>query len=241
VNTGNEFAIGGYAAGSNGIDAIIIGYYKDGNLIYVARTRNDVVPASRRNVFQRLRGLKTDELGAVAGRDAYSDVLQKLHNATREIAEAREQALRRNRLKDTCLRESYSDGKLSLFLHLEAGVKIEKKLPAYAPHSGTTVQFAVSVSHDDSISGRERVDAQEQYVLIGDVEIVKGPNKRIIRSLVRLDLRHHAFKEAREAGVYLNAMKGTFEVLPCFPNGKLAFVRELVRKTSADRAVPCEV
>jgi DNA ligase D-like protein (predicted ligase) len=61
VNLGQEFVIGGYTPGANGIDAIVIGYYKDGDLVYVARTRNGFVPASRRSVFQRLRGLKTDE------------------------------------------------------------------------------------------------------------------------------------------------------------------------------------
>lgn len=61
VNSGQEFVIGGYTAGSNGIDAIIVGYYKDGDLIYVARTRNGFVPASRRRLFQRLRPLTTEK------------------------------------------------------------------------------------------------------------------------------------------------------------------------------------
>jgi DNA ligase D-like protein (predicted ligase) len=61
VNLGQEFVIGGYTPGPNGIDAIIVGYYRGRDLIYVARTRNGFVPASRRSVYQRLRGLKTDE------------------------------------------------------------------------------------------------------------------------------------------------------------------------------------
>ncbi len=61
VNSGQEFVIGGYTPGPNGIDAIIVGYYKGGDLIYVARTRNGFVPASRRSVFQRLRGLKIED------------------------------------------------------------------------------------------------------------------------------------------------------------------------------------
>jgi DNA ligase D-like protein (predicted ligase) len=61
VNSGQEFVIGGYTPGPNGIDAIIVGYYRGDDLIYVARTRNGFVPASRRSVFQRLRGLKTEE------------------------------------------------------------------------------------------------------------------------------------------------------------------------------------
>lgn len=61
LNAGQEFVIGGYTPGTNGIDAIIVGFYRDGDLIYVARTRNGFVPASRRSVFQRLRDLRTDE------------------------------------------------------------------------------------------------------------------------------------------------------------------------------------
>jgi ATP-dependent DNA ligase len=61
LNHGQEFVIGGYTPGANGIDAIIIGYYREHDLIYVARTRNGFVPASRRSVFQRIRDLKTEE------------------------------------------------------------------------------------------------------------------------------------------------------------------------------------
>jgi ATP-dependent DNA ligase len=61
VNLGQEFVIGGYTPGAHGIDAIIIGYYRGRDLIYVARTRNGFVPASRRNVFELLRGLHIEE------------------------------------------------------------------------------------------------------------------------------------------------------------------------------------
>jgi bifunctional non-homologous end joining protein LigD len=61
VNAGQEFVIGGYTPGPHGIDAIIVGYYYGRDLKYVARTRNGFVPASRRSVFQRLHGLKTEQ------------------------------------------------------------------------------------------------------------------------------------------------------------------------------------
>ena len=61
VNQGQEFVIGGYTPGANGIDAIIVGYYRGRDLIYVARTRNGFVPASRRSVFQKIRGLEAEE------------------------------------------------------------------------------------------------------------------------------------------------------------------------------------
>jgi ATP-dependent DNA ligase len=47
-------------AGRN-FDAIIFGYYDgDGQLTYVARTRNGFTPASRDELFGRFRGLKIE-------------------------------------------------------------------------------------------------------------------------------------------------------------------------------------
>jgi len=51
VNLGQEFVTGGSTPGPHGLDAIIVGYYRDEKLVYVARTRNGFVPASRRRVF----------------------------------------------------------------------------------------------------------------------------------------------------------------------------------------------
>jgi ATP-dependent DNA ligase len=54
-----EFPVqsGAIRAGPHGIDAIIVGYQGDGGLTYVARIRNGFVPASRRQVFEKLRPL----------------------------------------------------------------------------------------------------------------------------------------------------------------------------------------
>src|SRR4029077_4676842 len=57
VNLGQEFVVGGFTPGPHGLDAIIIGYYRDVEFMYVARTRNGFVPASRRRVFDKLRPL----------------------------------------------------------------------------------------------------------------------------------------------------------------------------------------
>src|ERR1700730_18072861 len=59
VNRGQEFVIGGYFPGPHGFDSLIVGYYDGDNLVYVARTRNGVVPASRRQVFSKLKHLVT--------------------------------------------------------------------------------------------------------------------------------------------------------------------------------------
>jgi DNA ligase D-like protein (predicted ligase) len=59
VNRGQEFVIGGYFPGPHGIDSLIVGYYDGDTLMYVARTRNGFVPASRRQVFSKLKHLVT--------------------------------------------------------------------------------------------------------------------------------------------------------------------------------------
>jgi len=61
VNRGQELVIGGYIPGSHGLDSIIVGYYKGNDLLYVARVRNGFVPASRRQVFERLRSLEVPD------------------------------------------------------------------------------------------------------------------------------------------------------------------------------------
>jgi bifunctional non-homologous end joining protein LigD len=59
VNRGQEFVIGGYFPGPHGFDSLIVGYYDGERLMYVARTRNGFVPASRRQVFSKLKHLVT--------------------------------------------------------------------------------------------------------------------------------------------------------------------------------------
>jgi DNA ligase D-like protein (predicted ligase) len=59
VNRGQEFVIGGYFPGPHGFDSLIVGYYDGDKLLYVARTRNGFVPASRRQVFSKLKHLVT--------------------------------------------------------------------------------------------------------------------------------------------------------------------------------------
>ena len=54
VNRGQELVIGGYIPGPHGFDSLIVGYYQGKDLMYVARVRNGFVPASRRQVFDRI-------------------------------------------------------------------------------------------------------------------------------------------------------------------------------------------
>ena len=57
VNRGQELVIGGYIPGPHGFDSLIVGYYQGKDLVYVARVRNGFVPASRRQVFEKIRRL----------------------------------------------------------------------------------------------------------------------------------------------------------------------------------------
>jgi bifunctional non-homologous end joining protein LigD len=61
VNQGQEFVIGGYTRAPRAFDALIFGYYKDGKLLYVGRTRNGFTPASREQLFKRFSGLETSK------------------------------------------------------------------------------------------------------------------------------------------------------------------------------------
>src|ERR1700740_1084562 len=57
ANRGQELVIGGYIPGPHGCVSLMVGYYRGEDLIYVARVRSGFVPASRRDVFEKLRGL----------------------------------------------------------------------------------------------------------------------------------------------------------------------------------------
>ncbi len=57
LNAGQELVIGGYVPGAHGLDSIIVGYYKESELIHVARVRNGFVQATRRQVFAKLQPL----------------------------------------------------------------------------------------------------------------------------------------------------------------------------------------
>jgi ATP-dependent DNA ligase len=57
LNSGQELVIGGYIPGAHGVDSVIVGYYKESELVYVARVRNGFVQETRRQIFAKLRPL----------------------------------------------------------------------------------------------------------------------------------------------------------------------------------------
>jgi DNA ligase D-like protein (predicted ligase) len=61
VNQAQELAIGGYTPSAKNFDALVIGFYEDGKLMYAARTRNGFTPASRSQLFKELKPLEIKE------------------------------------------------------------------------------------------------------------------------------------------------------------------------------------
>jgi DNA ligase D-like protein (predicted ligase) len=59
LNRGQEFVIGGLTPGNIGFDSLVVGFYEGKELHYVARVRAGFVPATRRQVFAKLKPLIT--------------------------------------------------------------------------------------------------------------------------------------------------------------------------------------
>ena len=55
-----EFVIGGYRPGSNGIDALLVGYHDDSGLRFAGKVRAGFVAHVRREVFKRLKERHAD-------------------------------------------------------------------------------------------------------------------------------------------------------------------------------------
>ena len=59
INKGQEFVIGGFTPG-NPFDAVIVGYYQDGKLLYAGKVRAGFVPHVRREIMEKMEPLKTE-------------------------------------------------------------------------------------------------------------------------------------------------------------------------------------
>ena len=60
ISLGQEFVIGGYVPSNLGVDSLVIGFYRGSDLIYAGRVRAGFVPATRRQVYEQIKHLKTD-------------------------------------------------------------------------------------------------------------------------------------------------------------------------------------
>lgn len=61
VNLAEEFVIGGYSVGGSVFDAVILGHFVEGRLVYVARTRSGFTPSSRTELLRKMKPLETSE------------------------------------------------------------------------------------------------------------------------------------------------------------------------------------
>jgi ATP-dependent DNA ligase len=61
INLGQEFAIGGYVPSHLGVDSLVVGFYREKDLIYAARVRAGLVPATRHEAFEKIKHLKTSK------------------------------------------------------------------------------------------------------------------------------------------------------------------------------------
>ena len=61
INLGQEFVVGGYTPGGHGFDALILGFYRGKDLFFAARVRAGFVPATRRQVFAKIKDLRADK------------------------------------------------------------------------------------------------------------------------------------------------------------------------------------
>jgi bifunctional non-homologous end joining protein LigD len=59
INRGQELVIGGYVPGPDSFDALLVGYYESGKLMFAGKIRNGFVPRVKREVFEKFRGLET--------------------------------------------------------------------------------------------------------------------------------------------------------------------------------------
>ena len=61
LNRSQEFVIGGYTKGGRTFDALVLGWYDGGRLVYVARTRVGFTSASRERLMAQLQPLEVPE------------------------------------------------------------------------------------------------------------------------------------------------------------------------------------
>ena len=59
TNKGQELVIGGYKPGANGFEYLLVGYYEEKDLIFIAKIRNGFTPALRREIATHFGKLKT--------------------------------------------------------------------------------------------------------------------------------------------------------------------------------------
>jgi bifunctional non-homologous end joining protein LigD len=60
VSPGQELVVGGYLPGARPFDALLVGYYENSALLFVAKVRNGFTPKAKAEIAARFAGLETD-------------------------------------------------------------------------------------------------------------------------------------------------------------------------------------
>jgi bifunctional non-homologous end joining protein LigD len=58
ISLGQEFVVGGYVPSNLGLDSLVVGFYRGTDLIYASRVRGGFIPATRREVFEKIKHLQ---------------------------------------------------------------------------------------------------------------------------------------------------------------------------------------
>ena len=61
VNQGQEFVVGGYIPGTHGIEALLVGFYRGKDLLYVVSLRAGFTAETREEVFTKIKDLVIDD------------------------------------------------------------------------------------------------------------------------------------------------------------------------------------
>lgn len=175
--------------------------------------------------------------------ESQSDILKKLDDVESVIAEAVQQALYRKAAVSTCFLQSYREGKFSLIFDIDAAFKWDDILPlkSWALPRTASMQFTAFVSYGDSSYMSTWTKAEQQDMLVRNIEIVKCPGGANVPSVVRLNLQHDAVPQGWTPGVYVNTVKGGFDFLQRLSDWKLRLSGELVGKVPLNGPVPCEI
>ncbi len=61
INLRQEFVVGGYIPSNLGLDSLVVGFYRGNDLIYAARVRAGLIRKTRREVFEKIKHLKSGD------------------------------------------------------------------------------------------------------------------------------------------------------------------------------------
>jgi len=151
-----------------------------------------------------------------------SDTLQKFHSVKSEIREAIQQARYWDALKNTCLLDSYLDGKCSFILNFDATFQgNNKRSGSLNRHSVSTKNVTVIVSQDKPTDGGPRGQFEQQEMFIRNIKTVKGPDNTILPAFVRLYFGDNDLQQCGANDIYFDPMQAAFKDFPSWSDGEL--------------------